>query len=181
MINYVSDGENKEYITIRFMDLITLFDSAEKNVQKLLINLYKPTFQYCTENGEAVVDVDVTISKESELGKYILNNKSIFIDDDDKITYDKVINAFNVSVYKEDIKMSNRLMHLFKGRVEGMRAERSYIDSNVLDYITENGNFKSFLAKEDGVVENKKQLVYDDKENSVSMEFLSSIKQKKKD
>ena len=98
MINYVSDGENKEYITIRFMDLITLFDSAEKNVQKLLSRLYKPTFQYCSENGEAIVDVDVTISKESELGKYILNSKSIFIDDDDKITYDKVINAFNVSV-----------------------------------------------------------------------------------
>ena len=87
MINYVSDGENKEYITIRFMDLITLFDSAEKNVQKLLSNLYKPTFQYCTENGEAVVDVDVTISKGSELGKYILNSKSIFIDDDDYISY----------------------------------------------------------------------------------------------
>jgi len=62
-----------------------------------------------------------------------------------------------------------------------MRDELSYIDSNVLDYITENGNFKSFLAKEDGVVENKKQLVYDDRDNSVSMRTLSSVKQKKKD
>ena len=181
MINYVSNGENKEYITIKFMDLITLFDSAEKNVQKLLSRLYKPTFQYCTENGEAVVDVEVTISKESELGKYILNSKSIFTDENDMITYDKVINAFNVSVYKEDIKMSNKLMHLFKGRVEGMRDELSYIDTSILDYITENGDYKSFLAKEDGVVENKKQLVYDDKDNSVSMKALSSIKQKKKD
>lgn len=181
MINYVSDGENKEYITIKFMDLITLFDSAEKNVQKLLSRLYKPTFQYCTENGEAVVDVEVTISKESELGKYILNSKSIFTDENDMITYDKVISAFNVSVYKEDIKMSNKLMHLFKGRVEGMRDELSYIDTSILDYITENGDYKSFLAKEDGVVENKKQLVYDDKDNSVSMKALSSIKQKKKD
>lgn len=181
MINYVSDGENKEYITIKFMDLITLFDSAEKNVQKLLSRLYKPTFQYCTENGEAVVDVEVIISKESELGKYILNSKSIFTDENDMITYDKVISAFNVSVYKEDIKMSNKLMHLFKGRVEGMRDELSYIDTSILDYITENGDYKSFLAKEDGVVENKKQLVYDDKDNSVSMKALSSIKQKKKD
>lgn len=40
--------------------------------------------------------------------------------------------------------MSNRLMHLFKGRVEGMRDELSYIDSNVLDYITEMATLNHF-------------------------------------
>lgn len=181
MIKYVSNGENKEYITISFIDLMTTIDLAPQSVQNLLNCLCDATTKYCQENNKRLVTVKVTLNKESKLGQYVLNDKTKFMDDDDDITYDKVINAFNISVYKDDIKMSNKLMHLFRERIEGTSEELSYINPNILNYIKENSDFKSFIAKEDGIDEKRKYLIYNDIDNSISEKSIFLEKQKKKD
>lgn len=99
------------------------------------------------------VDCDtVLVRRNSELGKFIMEHHDLFYDlFKDYISYHDVVDAFNISVYEDDIKMSNKLMRPFSDRACGtvdMLVER--YDEKVVNYIVEHRDFDSYLAQLDG-------------------------------
>jgi hypothetical protein len=114
----------------------------------------------------------ILIKKNSELGRFILNNNDLFTD---YISYSDVINALNISILEDDVKMANKLMHPFKEKVFGKTSVfLEKYGEKVVDYIKNNNDLDLYLEEKDG---KKKEFVYDnfkvlEKDNSNS----SSVK-----
>lgn len=92
----------------------------------------------------------VAILKNSLVGEYLINNSDNIniINLDNYISYCDVVNAFNISVYEDDCKMSNKILYLFKNRKYGFIEElKKEYCSDVIDYIAENRDFDTYLEK----------------------------------
>ena len=90
----------------------------------------------------------LAVRKNSIIGKYLLScqdeqrvlNASKYID------YIKVVNAFNISIYSNDLERSKLIYPLFINKVEGTHQTLSneYALATI-DYILANSSFKSYL------------------------------------
>ena len=90
----------------------------------------------------------LAVRKSSIIGKYLLScqdeqrvlNASKYID------YIKVVNAFNISIYSNNLERSKLIYPLFINKVEGTHQTLSneYALATI-DYILANSSFKSYL------------------------------------
>lgn len=183
-MHYRSVEENKDYmlVDVKFgIAYMTGKDDIEKDVYSELQSIYFKLFQFEKENNIGYNKESIAIRKDSLVGQYILSHSELWINDDEQVTYDKVVNAYNVATFEDNTKMANKILPLFKGRVSGSRDELGDVCSLfVLDYILSNGDFKEYLKKKDGTVENQEKhyIVYEDGE--YSRRILDSEKGKAK-
>lgn len=178
-MHYRSVEENKDYILVDVkFDIarMTMNEDIEKEVYSELQSIYFKLFSYECNNRIGYIQEPIALRKDSIVGRYILSHPEICINDDTDVTYNKIVNAYNVATFEDNIKMANKILPLFKGRVSGSRNELGDICSlSVLDYILSNGDFKEYLNKKDGTVKNQvnEYLVYEDGEylkKSLSLE-----------
>lgn len=183
-MHYRSVEENKDYmlVDVKFgIAYMTGKDDIEKDVYSELQSIYFKLFQFEKENNIGYNKESIAIRKDSLVGQYILSHSELWINDDEQVTYDKIVNAYNVATFEDNTKMANKILPLFKGRVSGSRDELGDVCSLfVLDYILSNGDFKEYLKKKDGTVENQEKhyIVYEDGE--YSRRILDSEKGKAK-
>ena len=171
-MHYRSVEENKDYILVDVkFDIarMTMNEDIEKEVYSELQSIYFKLFSYECNNRIGYIKEPIALRKDSIVGRYILSHQEICLDDDTDITYKKIVDAYNVATYSKNLKMANKILPLFMGRISGTRDELGDIcNLTVLDYILDNGNFDDYLKKLDGKVENivKEYYVYEDGEYS---------------
>ncbi len=165
IIYYKNVPENHDYILINVKhDLLYLIREGIPNeIYSELQSIYYGLLQF-EQQLQRYISEDIAIRKDSLIGSFILLNKRTFIPEDE-ITYKKVVNAYNIAVFKEDNHMANKILPLFKERVSGSIEELSKIySSDILLNILENENFEEYLkmldGKKDKTVENKKEKEY---------------------
>lgn len=116
------------------------------------------------------------IRKDSILGNYILSLPSDKVYNyDDIITFEKITNALNIAIF-ENNPIYIKLIELFRSQVTASRDIIEYkYGLDVLNYIIENNDFKSYLQKVNGTYEPTKYLVY---ENGELIEQVISVLEK---
>lgn len=172
---YRSLKENEDYIIIgnrkTFFEMITDKRIPENTkVEDMVKTMYYSLFLFETENGYGYIDMDFIVRKDSYLGMFIINNPDIFIDDDNYISYDKVINAYLISSYTEQAKINNKIFRLLKDKQSGTKEELiTQHSETVLNYILNNPSFDEFIKNEEKKIikTNKKYIVYEDDNYSV--------------
>ena len=164
-VNYFTLPEDEMYIVINPVEGIgsILHDySIEKDVYILFQSMHYGLFMYENSNGLKNTK-EVLISKFSDIGKYIITHPERFENDDLNVTYKKVVNAFNISVFTDDKEMEEKILPLFKNRVEGNKKDLvKYVDINTLNYILKNKSFDEYLKKLDDKSDFKEYVVFED-------------------
>ena len=118
--------------------------------------------------------IEVAIPKESLVGEFLLNNydNKKIINLDEYISYDDIVNAYNIAVYDDNCKMSNRLFFLFKERNSGFVSElKEQKDEKAINYILEHRDFDLYLKKRYNEYEPLEYLVYENGEFSSKILF----------
>lgn len=166
--SYASIKEDDEYILVDVkvsLGMAVMCQDISYEIKSKMGKIYSSLFEFEKENKCGYVS-NVLLRKNSEVGQYITSHSDMFLDDSKYISYEKIVNAFNVAVYEDNAKMSNKIMPLFKGMVSGDKKElleQEQAKENVLDYILINDNFYEYLEKQNGEQVIKNYLVYDDK------------------
>lgn len=172
---YRSLKEDEDYIVLGYRDDFFEMIGDKRilentQVEDMIKTMYYSLYLFEMDNRLGHINLEFAIRKDSFLGMFMLNNPDIFIDDDNYISYDKVVGAYLVSSYQEQAKMNNKIFRLLKDRQTGTKQElMEYHSEYVLDYILENPDYKKFLQKhDDKVIEtSKKYIVYDEDGYSV--------------
>lgn len=177
-IHYKSVEENKDYMLVNVktdLAYMTMKEDIEDDVYKELQSIFFGLVSYEHDNNIGYIKEPIAIKKDSIIGRYILCHPESFVNDDTEVTYDKIVNAYDVATFEDNTKMANKILPLFKGRVSGSRDELGDVCSLVvLDYILDNGDFKEYLRKKDGEYRNREYYVYED--GRYSRRFLSAEK-----
>lgn len=134
---------------------------------------------------------DITMALDEEIGKSYINKLAIRkdslvgdtlskygINKDDYITHDHIASALLVAICEENIKLTNKLMPLLKGRVSGWKNELDDIPEYLLEYIIENNDYHRYLSEVDGTP-SKEYYVYEDKEIERRDLSFSEVRTKK--
>lgn len=135
-----------------------------RQVEDMVKTMYYSLYLFEQESKLGYVNLEFLIRKESFLGMYMLNNPDTFIDEDNYISYDKVVGAYLISSYQEQAKMNNKIFRLLKDRKSGTKEELLKEHSEyVLDYILENPNYELYLRNLDEKIisTNKQYIVYE--------------------
>lgn len=160
MFRYCSNKDNDDYLMIDirgdFGNLI--MEDIPQNIQKEIRQAFLDFFQYQKENESKVLET-VALRKDSVLGQFILSSSDLFFNDDNYISYEKVVNAYNIAVFENDDKMANKILPLFKNRMSGMKEEFSDFPEKVISYISRNADFYHHLKSKDNIFQ---YLVYED-------------------
>lgn len=179
--NYIIVGTRNDFFEI-ISDKRILENSQ---VEDMIKTMYFSLYLFEMESKLGYVDLELIVRKDSCLGMFMLNRPDMFIDDDNYISYDKVMGAYLVSSYEEKSKMNNKIFKLLKDRKSGSKQElMKEHNEQVLDYILENPDFDLYLKKSDGKIleVNKKYIVFEDDYYSIkSFEKCSSNQKVKKE
>lgn len=185
---YKSLKEDNDYIVLGtredFFSLMSDKKITENTqVEEMIKTMYYSLYLFEQESRLGYINLEFLIRKDSFLGMFMLDNPDTFINDDNYISYDKVVGAYLISSYQEQSKMNNKVFRLLKDRKSGTKEELLKEHSEyVLDYILENPSYDSFLRKKDNkiVSTNKKYIVYEDDFYSVKSFEKINVKQKVK-
>ena len=148
----------------------------DKTVLQEFIKQDIALFDYSKKIRKSITKL--VIRKDSIIGEYLLSCK-----DEDRvlnsskyIDYDKVINAFNVSIFSSDLEMSKSIYPLFMNKVEGTYQNLSNkYDFNTIDYIIANPSFKAYLDGDKSLEGTTYHVVYED-EKCLLKEFKAKNK-----
>mgnify|MGYP004681122975 CR=1 FL=1 len=135
-------------------EMIFQFSGEEINkaIVKEFIEQDLVLFEYSKTVGKNISRL--TIRKDSLIGRYLLtcNDEKKVLNISRYVDYDKVVNAFNISVFSKDLKMSESIYPLFINRTEGTFEELSgNFDSSTIEYILTNSSFKNYLNNLDNI------------------------------
>jgi|GEM_PF-6399969 len=152
-------------------------EDIDKTILQEFIKQDLSLFDYSKKVGQPITKL--TIRKDSIIGKHLLSCK-----DEDRVLnsskyvdYDKVVNAFNVSIFSSNLEMSKSIYPLFINKVEGTYQSLSNnYDLNTIDYILANPSFKTYLEGDKTSLEEVTyRVVYEDEKC-----FLKEFKAKNK-
>lgn len=164
-IHYRSVPDNEDYLLVNVkFDLAraTMKEDIEADVYRELQSIYFQLFSYEHENNIGCIKEDIALRKDSIVGKYMLSHPELFLNEDEEVSYDKIVGAYNVAIFDNNMKMANKILPLFQSRVSGSKDELSDgCNPNVLDYILANGDFKDHLRKIDGEYKYREYYVYE--------------------
>jgi len=176
MITYKTNPNNSKYITTNAkftctsLFLIERDHPLEKKMSEELrteVNqMYSSLFQYEKEKKENVYITDVSILKTSALGKFMIENTDMLqiVNEDELVTYEKVVNAFNVAVF-EDSPLAREILPLFQAQISGtvQKLSKAY-NEDMLTYIVEHPSFETYLEIHNGTYEETPEIVYENGE-----------------
>lgn len=164
--------ENKEYILVDIKEIVK--SEFEKNLDSDIlkegVNILNKQMQYDIDHLNKEEIKEIAVRKDSKIGRYVLENgrnKAHYI------SHKAVTNAYLISVAQNEEKLSNKLMHLFKGRVEGWYDELTNVPARILEYITDNNDYELYLSKLDGNY-HRKYYIYEN--DTIENKELSSVK-----
>lgn len=153
-----TNGINKDYLMINVklhVGALIFREDLDEEISKEIKAIYFGLFTYEKNTSKSYLREDVAVKKDSTLGSWLLENCE---NADDFITFNKVTNAMNIAIMEENIKMSNKIMPLFKRQVEGKKDEFKDENPTVINYILNNPSLEDFL----GINDDKEFLVYED-------------------
>lgn len=175
MVFIETNKENSNYLSIRRSDIGMILLNSENipdNISKIVSIMYShmPTFEKRVTNSYIS---QICIRKDSELGKYLLNTSDIdVIYEDENVSYEKVVNAFNIAIYEDDF-IFDQIYPLFKNQISGKRDELiTKYGKDTIDYILSNPNFQEYLDKKNeyyafSIQNSKNYIVYENDEYKV--------------
>lgn len=161
IFRYSTNKDNEDYLMVdvrKGFDYLFTVDSIPKEIKKEAEQAFLGFFQYEKENQDIFLE-SVALRKDSALGQFILSNPNLCFNEDDYISYDKIVNAYNVAVFENDDKMANKILPLFKSRMSGMKEEFSSFPEKIISYISTNSDFYHHLKSKDNMYQ---YLVYED-------------------
>lgn len=187
MIDIRTNSDNSEYLVISRCGVGTLFieDKVPQEIKKIAKKAYYGIIKFEKEKYIS----EVSIKKDSELGNYLLHTEDIKVYNDDiYVTYEKVVNSFNIAIFESN-PISEKILPLFKKQISGTRNKllENY-DVETIDYILSNPNFCTYLDKINGEYEADSEqnecVVYENDKCSIQNfndEKSSKMKTKKHD
>ena len=153
-----------EYLEYDCLKDTTELISVEKDTLQEFIKQDLALFDYSRKVGKSITKL--TISKDNIIGKYLLSCKdeNKVLNSSRYIDYDKVVNAFNISIFSSNLEMSKSIYPLFINKVEGTyRVLSNNYDLNTIDYILANPSFKTYLeGGSDSLGDVTYRVVYED-------------------
>lgn len=156
---------NDDYLEYDCLKDTSELINVEKPILKEFIKQDLAIFEYSRKIGKSISKL--AIRKDSIIGQYLLSceDEKKVINTSKYISYDKVVNAFNISIYSSDLEMSELIYPLFINKVEGTYQMLSnQYDLNAIDYIIDNPSFKNYLKdKRDTLEYTTCHVVYEDK------------------
>lgn len=186
MVFIETNKENSNYLSIRRSDIGMILLNSENipdNISKIVSIMYShmPTFEKRVTNSYIS---QICIRKDSELGKYLLNTSDIdVIYEDENVSYEKVVNAFNIAIYEDDF-IFDQIYPLFKNQISGKRDELiTKYGKDTIDYILSNPNFQEYLDKKNeyyafSIQNSKNYIVYENDEYKVKKLASNTSNQK---
>lgn len=160
MIEYRTNKENKSYIEIDIKYGVgSLFSSSSipEEIKEEAGKIYNSIRDYEYENHTGYIS-EILIPKTSKLGTFLLENTDMkeIIDNDQVISYEKVVNAFTIAMFEEN-PISLKILPLFQSQTSGTVEQLGTIyQEDVLNYILENTSFKTYLNNYNGEYEEPK-------------------------
>lgn len=180
--SYKCIKEDEKYILVDIRTSLGIAisnDGIADEIKLEMGKIYTSLFNFERENKCGHLS-DVLLSKNSVVGQYIVSHPDMFSDDSKYISYEKVVNAFNIAIYEDNAKMSNKIMPLFKGMYSGYKdelLEQGLANENILDYILIHDDFYEYLEKKNGEYIEKNYLVYDEvKDDYFSLKYINGEK-----
>lgn len=157
---FYTNKENKGYLNFSTFSLYMLsVKNTPKQVLKEVNKIFSATREY--EKKEKCSIGEMTISKDSVLGRYILESNDSGIFSDLTISYSEITNSFNISIF-EDNPISKDIFPLFKNQVSGdLKSLYKKYDENVINYILNNKDFKYYLELINGTYKPNEYRVYE--------------------
>lgn len=152
-----------EYLEYDCLKDNSSLENVEKEVLKEFVKQDLALLNYSKTVGKGITKL--AVRKDSIIGKYLLScqdekrvlNASKYID------YDKIVNAFNISIFSSNLEMSKSIYPLFMNKVEGTYQNLSNkYDFNTIDYIIANPSFKDYLDGDKSLEGATYHVVYED-------------------
>lgn len=167
MIFISTNQDNSDYLEIDRDCMVSLLLSKDvpENIKEIASEMYCKMYEFEKKRDWGHIS-KISIRKSSYLGNYLLYANDIeVINKDYIITYDKVVNAFNIVVYDGN-PIYKQLLPLFKTGINVNYNEllKKY-DSTVLDYILDNSDFDLYLLR-NGDYDSISYVVYEDEQYS---------------
>ncbi len=163
MIQYRIDKETPDYITMDRHSLLSIIASEKEDWsneelrQEASRMLHQMTrFEY--EEKEKLYEINrryidkFKIRKDSALGKYLIENveQNEIEDYTNYISYENICEAYLISSFQNDAKLTNKILTLFQNQCSGSKEEllkEFPFYEAALDFILENNDFEKYLAK----------------------------------
>lgn len=170
-MRFRTNKDNKEYITIKKVDLTLIAVICEKRNIELCneaMRIFGKLIEFGFENS--LYNENIEIRKDSVLGTFLLKNpfKEEIINADLELNYDKVVSAFNIAVFKNN-EIAKKILPLFQKPEEAKLKSKELVEKygeEVIDFILENNDFDDYLIKLKKDVEPTVYTVYEDGEFS---------------
>ena len=180
MVKFRTNIDNDEYITINKNDLLLLVVVEENpiEIRNEANAIFSETLGFQKNNRVPYIS-EIELRKDSLIGKFLLENgmSDKIRNEDLYVYYEDVVNAFNIATF-ENNSIFHILSRLFKKREEGSTIELSNkYGTEVINYISNNKDFNTYLKKIDGTYQTKEYIVYEDGE-FYKKALLSKEKQK---
>lgn len=181
MISFKTNIDNDEYLVLNGkigLSLLFIVESIPQEIKDEAQQMYFDLFEYERENQARYIN-EISILKKSKLGKYLMHTTDPEISNNDEvISYNKIVNAFNISVFEND-SIASEILPLFKCQVHGTKIELSKkYDETLLNYILEHPDFETYLQKINGTYKPIKYVVYENGKYTKKVLLKSKQKQK---
>ena len=142
---FYTNKENEDYLNFSTYILYMLMvkETTPKKVLKEVSEIHSLARKYEKENKCSIGEM--TISKNSILGRYIVESNDSSISRDSSITHKDITNAFNISIF-EGNPISKELFPLFKNQISGnVKTLSKQYNENIINYIMNNNDFEYYL------------------------------------
>ena len=165
MLNFKTHIDNKNYLL--FDGIITLSclmadDEIPDNIKNIAGTIFSDIFEYERNNRLEHIS-DIAIRKDSILGKFLIERASEFkfCNKDLIVSYEKVVNAFNIAIY-ENNAIAKEILPLFRNKVSGIKEKlQKEYGFEIIEYILNNDDFYYYLEVIEGKYNPQEYFVYE--------------------
>lgn len=161
MSRFYSNKENNKYLMISKFQMFLFISSDVPKYMKDEVSKTLAAIQKYEKENHNVHVMEIAVKKTEALANYFLHTKTSIVNDDLRVNYDKVVNAFNIALFQDD-PISKEIYPLFKQQVSGEKQTliKKY-DEKVINYILENNDFKYYLSLINGQYNPSEYVVYE--------------------
>lgn len=180
MITFKTNKDNDNYIVITRFELILM--TGIQDIPLEIRNEALDVFSKMIKIEHSIGTIkEIALSKEERLTNFLLStNLESIRNEDNIVTYNKVINAFNIATFEKN-PISDAILFLFRGQVKGKKEELTKLyGKEVIEYILENDDFEKYLKKVNGEYTPNEYLVYENQKFVKKVLEQSINKQKEK-
>ena len=183
MMKYKTSEDNKDYIVMEDPIVFLLFlKNNYYSGSPAVRNAHESYKKFRREHASEYEYKDLAIKKDSDLGKYICDERTglLFENLDETISYEDVVNAYNISFISEN-PIVPTLKDMVSAQVYGKTKDiRKICGDDITDYILDNKDFFRYVKIRDGKYNPRDSLVYDGTFHRDNLYKMNKGKQKVK-